>query len=291
MEPTAFSTEALPPFALTDKLFDAYNVDIDRLTTNVKFYIRENNFPQHGHAHFSGSIMRSVSPVVDTEVFRDGMKAIADAILKMTIYGSHEQKELFPRESYGDTCLTVPVASFIRKCDTGIDTKYVPRGYMLSIANCITLCTEHKMEWYLENENTKMTSEHFTKDFMHIDHIIHMTGEMEETFPLSSMFPGIQSQLKNSACADKIKKAFLFREQEDTKNGLRAILLLVLQACIFCKSKNTKEDLNEFWNMYKTKMTTENGSADHPSVYSNLFYKLNIMAIGFRHLPVCDCLF
>lgn len=145
-----------------------------------------------------------------------------------------------------------------------------------------------------EEESSQGTTEDYQDDFCIIEHIIATTGDKDEPLPFVHMYEQYLNTLQNVFSPKKDKEleptvsVFPLKGEKD-KEGLRAVLLFVLQACILMRCKKYDLEFNRFWSVYSGYLGDEPGKIGNSHIYHDVFHSLLNMAIGIQGETVSTC--
>jgi hypothetical protein len=126
----------------------------------------------------------------------------------------------------------------------------------------------------------------YLNDFAVIEEIIRQTGEEGETFYFEAMHQEITGSLEQVfvTTEDAPKKTL----EKDPKDGLRAILFLMLQVCIVSKGGNLEEDFGALWKTYHKIMKDQKSTGT--STYCSMVRNLLNLTVGFQNEQVSLCI-
>ena len=125
--------------------------------------------------------------------------------------------------------------------------------------------------------------EGFHEDLRLIEYIIEHTGNENETFRLSDMFPACIERLNNMFPPTNEQRNVT---NEDTKHGLRIIMFLVLQLCITSQSDNIVGALSALWTAYELLLQPGHLCIAGRATYVALIHHMLSLVIAFEDEPV-----
>jgi hypothetical protein len=130
-----------------------------------------------------------------------------------------------------------------------------------------------------------MTPDAWESDLNHMEEVIQEIGMEGETFRIGDMFPSIMEDI------NKMERGYKKPSSEDDfKNSLRIVFIVVLHLCIFSQSNHVVEDIKQFWNVYDniTNGTRNNANHNEADVYCAVFHDMfQFMIASQKETEVC----
>lgn len=131
--------------------------------------------------------------------------------------------------------------------------------------------------------------EEWCDDFAIIEIIIMSTGREGETFHFDRMHRGMVQSLQDMF--PMIDDDIVIFSDDDPKDGLRAMLFLMLQVCIVLKGSSLKEDFGSFWKTYQKMLKDKKRRKEMKNVYCPMVKHLFSLTMAFHdELVSCFCI-
>ena len=147
-------------------------------------------------------------------------------------------------------------------------------------------CSGYKKEWFKERQGKTIEKYDYMNDLCIIEEICKTTGDPTEIFPFYPMFKEYLDQLERFFPDKGAIKALFHQKGKNDKEGLRAILFLMLQVVICSHLEKWDDALNQLWATLAKCLTDEPGKMGDNHIYHHLFHNLINLTVGFSDCEV-----